>query len=332
MSRDYYEVLGVARNATPDQVRSAYRKLARKFHPDVNKAKDAPEKFKEATAAYEVLSDPQKRQMYDQFGQASPGGGAGPFQGRPGPGGRGGSRVYTWNSRGGGQGQPVNFEDIFASSPFAGMGLEEILQSLGGGRRSWGRRGRAQPTPEEFQGVGPDQEYPLTLDFLQAVNGSVLPLELRQPDGSTERINVKIPPGVHEGSRIRVRGKGAAGPGGPGDLYILVHVREHPYFRRQNDDIYLDLPLSIYEAALGAEVTVPTLDGQARLKVPPGSSGGVRLRLKGQGVANARGGGRGDQYVVIKIVLPPRLSDQGKKLLEDLARSDPYNPREGLPW
>jgi DnaJ-class molecular chaperone len=330
MPRDYYEVLGVPRNAAADQIRSAYRKLARKFHPDVNKAKDAPEKFKEATAAYEVLSDPQKRQTYDQFGHAGPGAGAGPFGGRPGAGGRGGPRVYTWSGRGGQQ-VPPDFEDVFASSPFAGMSLEELLGSLGGGRRPWGRR-RGQPAPEESQGVGPDQEYPLTLDFLQAVNGSVLPLELRQPDGSTERINVKIPPGVHEGSRIRVRGKGAGGPGAPGDLYILVHVRDHPYFRRQNDDIYLDLPVSLYEAALGAQVAVPTLDGQARLKVPPGSSSGVRLRLKGRGVANARGGGRGDQYVVIKIVLPPGFSDQGKKLLGELAGGDPYNPREGLPW
>lgn len=320
--RDYYEILGVSRTATPDQIRSAYRKLARKHHPDVNKARDAADKFKEATAAYEVLSDPEKRKAYDQFGHAGPGfggfGGAGGAR-RPGGG-------YTWTSRGG-PAADFDFEDVFSSSPFSGMSLEELMESLGGGGRRGGRRGRA----ERYE-PGPDVEHHVTLDFLQAVRGTTTALELAHEDGSAERIEVKIPPGVREGSRIRVRGKGYAGPGGRGDLYIIARVREHPYFRREGSDIYIDLPVSVTEAALGAEVTAPTVDGPVELKVPPGSSSGVRLRMRGRGAPDPKTGARGDQYAVVKIVLPKTLSEKGRGLLEEFGRAERYDPRERTPW
>lgn len=327
--REYYEVLGVPRTATPDQVKSAYRKLARAYHPDVNKAKDAPARFKEATAAYEVLSDPQKRQMYDQFGsEVPPGFGAAGH----GPGPRGGprTRTYTWSPGQGGApfGGGGGFEDVFANSPFAGMSLEELLASLGGGRQ--GRRTRGAPAAPAP--AGQDMEYPVTLDFMQAIRGTTTALQFEHPDGQVERIDVKIPPGVKEGSKIRVRGKGGLGPGGRGDLYILIHVREHPCFRRQDDDIYLDLPVSLAEAALGAEVTVPTIDGHAAVKVPACTSSGMQLRLRGRGAADPKTGQRGDQYVAIKIVLPETLSPKGKQLVEEFAKSDPYDPRRKVRW
>lgn len=332
--RDYYEILGVSRSASAKQIKGAYRRLARKYHPDVNKSQDAGDKFKEATAAYEVLSDPSKREVYDRFGHAGlAGGGFGP--GRPGG---HGAREYTWTSRGG-QDVPFDLQDIFSSSPFSGMSLEELLASLGGYSRRGSRRGhRPDRTGEGFDPFAPagtpqvDVEYPLTLDFLQAVKGCTMALQLRRPDGSTERIEVKIPPGVRDGSKVRVRGKGRPGPSGPGDLFIVTRVREHPYFRREGADIYVDMPISITEAALGGEATVPTVDGHAVIKIPPGASGGTRLRLRGKGVEDPKAGKRGDQYVVLKIALPGKVSDQGRKLLEEFARTDPYDPRKKVPW
>ncbi len=330
--RDYYEILGVARSASPEQIRAAYRKLARKYHPDVNKSRDAGAKFKEATAAYEVLSDPEKRKLYDRFGHAGPAG-AGYARAAGGPG-----RSYTWTYRGG-EGVPPDFEDVFASSPFSGMSLEELLASLGGysrrGSRQAGRSARAGRAASPFattQAAQLDVEYPITLDFLQAVKGCTTALELRRGEGSTERIEVKIPPGVRDGSKVRVRGKGRPGPGGPGDLFIVTRVREHPYFRREGADIHMDLPVSITEAALGAEVTVPTIDGHAVVKIPPGASSGTRLRLRGRGAADPKAGGRGDQYVVLRIALPPNLSEEGRKLLEQFASTDPYDPRKKVSW
>jgi DnaJ-class molecular chaperone len=316
--RDYYDVLGVARTASPEEIRAAYRKLARKFHPDVNKAKNASEKFKEATAAYEVLSEAEKRKSYDQFGVAGPG-----FQGggRGGPRG-GGGRSYTYAPGQGAQGGvPSDFEDMFANSPFAGMSLEELLGTLGGGGgRRAGRRGRAaEPS---------DLESDLTLDFMQAVKGASATMNMTRPDGAAEQIEVKIPPGIRDGGKMRVRGKGGFG----GDLYITIHVSPHPYFRREDSDIYLDVPISVTEAGLGGEVTVPTIDGPAVLKVPPGASGGMKLRLRGKGVPDPRTAARGDQYAVLKVVLPRAISPAGQALLKQFAATDPYNPRDKVSW
>jgi curved DNA-binding protein len=318
--RDYYDVLGVSKTASSDQIRTAYRKLARKYHPDVNKAADASAKFKEATEAYEVISDADKRQKYDQFGQAGPGM---PFGGQSGP---GGGRTYTWKGRPDeGYGEPggVDFADLFGrggGGGFSGMSLDDILASLGAGRR--GKRGRAGPQSEPQ-----DMHHEVTLDFMQAVGGTTVGLRLQSPDGrGGETIDVKIPPGVSEGSKVRLRGKGSAG----GDLYLITHIREHPYFRRDGADIYVDVPISMAEAALGAKVDVPTLDGTSTVTVPPGSSSGRNLRLRGKGVASSAG--KGDQYVVLKIVVPQALSPKGVQLLKQFSEAEPFDPRAGVPW
>lgn len=311
--RDYYEVLGVGHNATPDQIKSAYRKLARKHHPDVNKAADASARFKEATEAYEVLGDPQKRNMYDQFGHAGPSGGFGGGYGGPGRGGPRG-RTYEWSGPGG---QGVRLEDIFGGGQgFSGMSLDDIMEALGGGRRS--RRGRSEPQPR-------DMESHVSLDFLQAVRGTTI--SLRMEGGGVETINVRIPPGVNEGSRVRVRSKGVNG----GDLFIVTHVGPHPYFRRDGADIYVDLPISITEAALGAKVDVPTLEGASTITIPPGSNSGRKLRLRGKGVVGAGGSG-GDQYVVLKIVVPPQSPPKAADLLRQFDHLVQFDPRMDVPW
>ncbi len=313
--KDYYDVLGVKRDASEAQIKSAYRKLARKFHPDVNKAADSADKFKEATEAYDVLSDAQKRKMYDQFGHAGPGQSFG-----------GGRQPYA----GGGAG--VNFEDIFGGmrgggGGFGGMSLEEIMEALGGGRGR-GRSGGARRAAQR----GGDAEYEMTLDFLQAIRGASTTLRLQHGDGRTETITVKIPPGVHEGSRIRLSGKGEEGPGGAGDLYIITHVSDHPYFRREGDDIYVEVPISITEAALGAAVDVPTLEGVTKVKIPPGTGSGMKLRLRGKGVQPAGGAGAADLYVVLKIVAPKAISPRGAELLREFDQVEKFDPRAGVPW
>lgn len=317
--KDYYKILGVSRSASAKEIKAAYRKLARKYHPDVNKAKDAAEKFKEATAAYEVVSDPRKRKLYDQFGHAGVGAGA------AGPAGAGAGRTYARPRRGG---EGFDFEDLFAASPFSGMSLDELLGALGGYTRRSASRRRAGGAPRG----GGDAEYPITLEFMQAAKGCTTSLRMRRSDGRQERIDVKIPPGVRDGAKVRVRGKGGAGPAGVGDLIIVTTVRGHPYFRREGNDIYVDLPVGVAEAALGGQVTVPTIDGPASVKIPPGASSGTRLRLRDKGAPDPKGGKRGDQYAVIKIVLPKQISDSGRRAMEEFSRSDPYDPREGVPW
>jgi DnaJ-class molecular chaperone len=323
--RDFYDILGVSRDASASQIKSAYRKLARKYHPDVNKAEDSSEKFTEATEAYEVLSDSKKRKLYDQFGHAGLGGapGAGPA----------GGRVYT-HAGGrrpgtGAGGRGFNVGDFFeGSSGFMGMSLDELLQSLGGGRTTRKARGRRENTK------GADLEYPITLDFLQAAKGVATTIRIRREGGGadgTEVIEVKIPPGVREGQKVRIRGKGQVAPRGPaGDLYIIVHIAPHAYFRRDGSDVFVDVPVSITEAALGAKVDVPTIDGMTTVTIPPGTSGSQKLRLKGKGIA--AGNGRGDQYVVLKIAVPKKPSPAAKELLEKLAKLDDADPRKDAPW
>ena len=316
--RDYYQVLGVKRGATAAEIKSAYRTLARKFHPDVNKDPGAEAKFKEATEAYEVLSDSQKRGAYDQFGRA-------------GPAGRG---AYTRTGAPGG-GFGASFEEIFGAAQaqtrgggggFVGMGLDDILNALRGQSR---RSGRAK-SPRRGENI----EYDLTLDFMQAMWGTTASIHLTHQGvgGTRETLEVKIPAGVDEGSRIRVRGKGGEGPGGKGDLYIVTHVRPHPYFRREGSDITIDLPIGLCEAALGARVDVPTVDGMTTVTVPSGTAGGKRLRLRGKGVRAAGDKKRGDQYMVIRIVPPKDITAEGKQLLKEFDQTHPYNPRAEAPW
>ncbi len=317
--RDYYEVLGVSRGAGEAQIRSAYRKLARKYHPDVNKSPGASERFKEATEAYEVLSDPKKRRLYNEFGHAAPGAGFGP--GGP------GVRTYTWTSGGGGA--PFDFEEIFGGrgGGFAGMSLDDLLAALGGG----GRRARTQAT-----GHGQDIDYQLNLDLAQAFAGTTASIRLQRPGRSgrqaTEALQVKIPSGVTDGSRIRLRGKGGYGPAGNGDLYIVIRLNPHPYFRVEGQDVYVDLPVTITEAALGAKVDVPTLEGMTTVTIPPGTASHRKLRLRGKGLGGTGGKDRGDQYVVIRIVPPPAVSPVGQDLLLEFQKVEKFNPRAEVPW
>lgn len=335
--RDFYEVLGVSKNATDDQIKSAYRKLARKYHPDVNKAADAEEKFREATQAYDILSDKEKRKLFDQFGTAAfEQGGPRPGQGAPGGG------AYGWPGGGGGMGggqrMHVNFEDIFGGaggmgggSSFMGMGLDEILEALGGGAARRSSRGRRAAPPQK----GADVEHDINLDFLQAIRGTQTHVRMSVTDPQTgktsnQTISVKIPAGVKEGQKVRLRGKGQEGPAGAGDLLLICHVEPHKYFRRENDDIYMDLPIGITEAALGATIDVPTIDGMTAVKIPAGIAGGQKLRLRGKGVETKSG--RGDQYVVVKIAPPKKLTDEQKKLLEKFRDISDDNPRKDIVW
>jgi molecular chaperone DnaJ len=335
--RDFYEVLGVPRSAADADIRKAYRTLARKYHPDVNKNDpEAEKKFKEIAEAYAVLSDKQKRAQYDQFGHAAFEGG-GP---RPGAG-----PWRTWRP-GAGAGGPGGF------GGFGGINLEDLFGDLfgraGAGRRTWAE-------PER----GPDAEANVTLSFEQAIQGVTTELRVdRQAAcgscGGTggrgrqvcttcggagavlmpETLRVKIPPGVHTGSKVRVRGAGGPSPAGgqPGDLYVVVQVEPHPYFERRGQDLFLDLPVSITEATLGAKVDVPTLDGRTTVTIPPGSSSGRKLRLRGRGVPNPRDGVRGDQYVVLKVVVPAHLSERARQALESLRNEVAEDPRANVAW
>ncbi len=325
--RDYYEILGVPRTAAVEQIKRAYRKLAKQHHPDHNpNDKLAVERFKEVQEAYEILSDPRKRKAYDQWGHAGVGIGGAESQGgwRSGP---AGQRVYTWKS-GGGPDIPIDdLDDLF--NVFAGHGggrqrdrgpdiFEEFFQQRG----ARGQEPRAEASDLDII-------HPLSLTFEQALHGATVEVSLDR----SGKIQVKIPPGVADGQRIRVRGKGRAGRRGQtGDLYIVCQVGAHPYYRRVENDLYLDLPLTITEAALGAKVEIPTPQGRTLLTVPPGTPSGARLRLKDRGVRPAGAKPPGDLYAVVRIVPPASLTEKQKELLEQFRRAGENLPRRDLGW
>lgn len=299
-NNDYYQTLGVSKNASLDEVKRAYRKLALQYHPDRNKTKEAEAKFKEVTKAYEVLSDPQKKQAYDQFGHAAFEQGAGPFGGAYGPfGGFGGQTrtgrygpfTYTYTTsgdRGGfsGEAGPGSGWDFGGfSDPF------EIFEQFFGGESPFGARQR-RPT------------YSLTIDFMEAVEGTQKKVSI---DGRTQTI--KIPAGVDDGSRIRF-----------GDYDVVLDVRPDPRFRREGADIISEKEISFPQAALGDTIEVETIDGEVKLRVPPGTQPSTIIRLRQRGVPYLRGSGRGDHYVQIKVVIPKNLSRRQKQLLEQFQR------------
>jgi curved DNA-binding protein len=310
--RDYYEVLGVSRSASADELRKAHRKLVRKFHPDVNKNNPAStERFKEAQEAYDVLSDPEKRRQYDEFGHAgpSPFGDVGPPRGGASgrrPKGRGrGMSPEDFTAGAGGPGFETIFDQIFGR----GAGGPPGVDPFGGARR-------------EGAGRGGDTEHSVSLTFEQAARGTTVSLRLASASGA-ETIEVKVPAGVTEGQKIRVRGKGNEGHGGPGDLLLTCHVHAHPVFRREGLDIYCDVSISVYDALLGGRAIVPTLDGQVTLTIPPGTSSGSKLRIRGKGIV--KGEEAGDQYAVVKILIPKRLSEEAQELARKLAEAAPVD-------
>jgi curved DNA-binding protein len=312
-TRDFYEVLGVARSASQEEIQRAYRKLAREYHPDVNKTPGAEERFKQISEAYQVLSDPKSRARYDQFGpdwRQVPEDFAtgGSFTGA----GRGGQRVRV-NTGG------------FGSGPFrdAGFGGADFvdLDSVFGGLFGGSGYGRRVQTP------GADTEAELELSLEEAYTGGRRQIKLQTPSG-VRGYEVNIPAGVTDGQRIRLAGQGAAGIGGGprGDLYLVVRIAPHPRYRVDGRDVTVDLPVTPWEAALGARVPVSTPGGPAQVQVPAGSSTGRRLRLRGRGLPNPRGT-PGDLYAEVKVMIPDRLSRDERQLFERLAKTSTYDPR-----
>src|SRR5690242_3219586 len=397
-TKDYYGILGVKKNASTEEIRKAFRKLARKYHPDVNPGdKKAEERFKEISEANDVLSDAKKRKIYDQVGFYSDNidpataeayaraGGPGGFPGQ--------GAAYTRNS-GAGAGIPFDFGGFDFSDFAGGAGA---ARSGGGGFRdifsSMFSGGGARPTPQGPE-PGTDLEYQVTVPFWQAIRGTVMRLNITRQDvcpmckgtatvgsgqtcpeckGSgqvtqtsgrmkfnmpcprchgtgqimnecpnchgqgvisvTEPLEVRIKPGTRDGQRIRIGGKGNAGRGGgpPGDLFIIIRIEQHAIFHRDGDDVYVTVPISISEAALGAKIEVPTIDGRAQLKIPPGTQSGQKLRMREKGVPSAtKEGMRGDEIVEVKIAVPQLRDERSRELMRELARLNAEDPRAEL--
>lgn len=306
MPRDYYEILGVSRSCDHGSLKKSHRKLARQYHPDINKDPDAQQRFNEIQEAYDVLSDDKKRQLYDQFGHAGVGAAAPPPPGGP-----------FGNDGGGG----FNFR--VDGGPGGPGGAADIFEQFFGGS---GRRGGGPRRPQ----AGRDIEQQIDIPFDFAVQGGAL--KVKQHGGSAQTIEVKIPKGIAHGAKLRVRGKGQIGPHntGPGDLILQIHIAAHPYFRRQGNDLFIDVPISVIEAVSGTSIDVPTLTGTATVTIPPGTSGGRKLRLKGAGVEDARGQ-RGDLFTVITIDVPPDLSAADRRSFQELADRLPP-ARRNVAW
>jgi molecular chaperone DnaJ len=327
--RDYYGVLGVGRNADQKEIKQAFRRLARKYHPDVNPGdKEAEHKFKEVSEAYEVLRDSKKREQYDRFGRV------GDVRGHAGAGAPGG---FTWRTTVG-----PDFDLGFGS-------FDDLLEDLLGGRGSAFTQTRARR--------GQDVRVEIALTLEEAARG--VPRQVAVPIPQTcaacrgagmvssgavcstcggrgnidevKRLEVKIPAGVRTGSKIRLAGQGMPGPSGErGDLYLIPKIAPHRFFERKGDDLYCEVPVSFVEAALGGEIEVPTLNGKVMARVPPGTSSGRRLRLGGKGMPRARGGDNGDLYVRIRIVVPKDLTEQEKELIARLGQLRRDSPRANL--
>ncbi len=309
MPRDYYEVLGVSRGASADEITKAYKKLARQHHPDRNPGdKQAEVVFKELQNAYDVLSDPAKKGQYDQYGHA------GPHMG--GPGGAGGPGGFHFGGPGGVQIDPEQahemFSRIFGEGGPGGVNFEDLLGGTAGGKSGRGRGRRRQAPPENV-------EVEANVPFMTAAQGGAISLSIDHRE-----IEVKVPAGIDDGKKLRVSGQG---PGG-GDITVKIKVQPHAYFRREGKDLLLDVPIDIGEAMLGGKVEVPTLDGRrVDVKVRPGTSSGSKMRLPGFGIAG------GDQYLVFKIVVPKGAPDDHvKRLIEEYAKRHDFDPRAEAPW
>ena len=316
--QDYYEILGVGRDASEGEIKKAYRKLARTYHPDVNKDREAEEKFKQINEAHEVLKDPEKRKLYDQLGP-------------------------DWQS-----GQefkpPPGWEDVhfdFQTGPGAeafdfGGGFSDFFETLFGGRMAAGGGGGVRQASWVMRGQ--DQEAQIEVSLEDAYHGATRTITLQgheiDPQGqirpTVQNIQVKIPPGVTDGTRIRLSGKGGEGMGGgtPGDLYLRVNIEPHLRFRVEGHDLVVDVPLAPWEAALGSTVEVPVMDGTVNLKIPAGSQSGQKLRLRGKGLPK-KDSQKGDLFVRLKIAIPKDLSKREEELFSEMAKVSTFDPRQG---
>lgn len=307
---DYYKVLGVPRSASQDEITKSFRKLARKYHPDVTKEKGADEKFRQANEAHEVLGDPEKRKQYDQYGSA-------------------------WKQVKSGGSVPPGFEGFdfgqgggfdFGGGGGSG-GFSSFFEMLFGGRGPGGQGGRGGAGG--FRMPGTDVEAKLSLGLEEAAKGGRRQLTLGDPrTGSSRQVDVRIPAGVRPGQKIRLAGQGSPGPGGgpAGDLFLIVELQPHPDYRLEDRDLHVVVPVTPWEAALGGTAAVPTLDGPVRIKVPAGSSSGRKIRLRGKGFPNPRGAS-GDLLAEMRIVVPETLTPQEEELFRKLAEVSDFGPK-----
>lgn len=320
--KDYYASLGVPRSASDDEIKKAFRKLAREHHPDVAKDKKrAEEKFKEINEAYEVLSDPDKRKRYDELGADWKSG----SEFRPPPGWEqfGGGRSYRRGAAGGPQ--DYDFQ-------FGGTGFSDFFEAIFGAAAN--RRGRPAPgrgfMDEDQAERGRDIEGDIMVTLEEVMKGSVRQVNVSAADdsGHPRTFQVKIPPGVSEGQRLRLSGRGEAGAGGAaGDLYLRVRLARHPDFEVSDHNLVYEADLAPWEAVLGAHISVPTLDGRVNIKIPPGTQSGQKLRVRGRGLPD-RDGARGDLIVTTRIAVPSTVSEEERRLWEKLARESRFRPRE----
>ncbi len=313
--RDLYKVLGVARDASPEEIKKVYRQLAKELHPDHNPDdKASEERFKDVSNAYSVLSDPSKRKLYDQFGEVGLREGFDP-------------EAYQAATQGAGGFGGFDFGDVFGGARRGGGGAQHFefnLEDLLGGRVP--RGGGYVRAPRR----GPDLESDVSVDFRDAVLGCTKELSVRSSEGE-KNIKVRIPAGVRNGGKIRLRGQGGAGAdGGPnGDLVLKVQVNKHPYFSIRGKQLHVKVPVTPLEAYAGSKVSIPTPEGKVQLSIPAGSQNGAKLRLRGKGVAQ-KGKPRGDLIAHLEVVLPSEQSDEVKEALEAVERAFEGNPRDGL--
>ncbi|MFJ7637263.1 molecular chaperone DnaJ [Peribacillus sp. NPDC097206] len=344
--RDYYEVLGLSKSASKDEIKKAYRKLSKQYHPDINKADDAADKFKEIKEAYEVLSDEQKKAHYDQFGHTDPNQG---FGGGQDFGGFGGFEDIFSSFFGGGgrrrdpnaprQGADLQYtmtlsfeEAAFGKDTEIEIPREENCDTCKG---SGAKPGTKVENCSHCHGTG-QLNVEQNTAFGRIVNrrachhcqgtGKIIPNKCSTCKGEgkvqkRKKIQIKVPAGIDDGQQLRVSGQGEPGiNGGPsGDLYVVFHVRTHEFFERDGDDIYCEMPITFAQSALGDEIEVPTLHGKVKLKIPAGTQTGTRFRLKGKGVSNVRGYGQGDQHVIVLVVTPKKLTEKQKELLREFS-------------
>ncbi len=323
--KDYYEILGIPRTSSAEDIKKTYRKLARKYHPDLNKSAGAEARFKEIGEAYEVLSDPNKRSRYDQLGRNWQAG----QDFRPPP--HSGGSPFEFHGTSGGRG--FRGQDMGEFSDF----FEMLFGQNQGGRPSRGAPSNMWGAGEEFTPQGQDHEAEISITLEEACHGSTKNISLQitnqdprvRAQPQTKTYQVKIPAGISEGARIRLAGQGgpAQGGGTAGDLYLTIHIEPHPIFRIDGNNLEIDCLLAPWEAALGAKVSIPTLQGQAFITIPPGTESGQRLRLRGKGMPQKRGVEPGDLVAVIRIIVPKQMSPREKSLFEELAKISNFNPR-----